>query len=171
MAVGGEVGLATTEPEGSETAPAFPAEFPKGDQQYMAGVTVTLVSDTWLKKANSWTCAEDPDVDGLYSGAKRQMVCRPRGRAEVDMDVSIEYDEENKVKVVQARCRLGTDDPVCTSLFSTMAHTLLSSKGDVAEEAAKWARENAGSENVTTIGGIRFEANLEPNGLRATPGV
>ncbi|REF37850.1 hypothetical protein [Thermasporomyces composti] len=170
-AVGGQVGLTVTEPEGSKTPHPVPAAFPRGDQQYLRGVTVTLVSDSWLVKANSWTCADDPDVDGLYSGAKRKMVCWPRGDAEDDMDVAIEYDEENKVKVVRARCRLGTDNPVCTSLFASMAHTLLSSQKDVASEGETWAKENAGSEEITTIGGIRFAFNLEPNGLEATPGV
>lgn len=166
---GGVVGLVTTAPAGSATAPPFTERFPTGERQYLPGVTVALIADDWLTKTQGWNCVQDAKARDLFSRAKQRMECRPRGDAESEMFVSIEYDADDKVKVVSAACHAGTRSPLCRDLFAELAGTLLNSQPEFREQAEQWARRNTASEKATTIGGVRLETNLDPNGLRATP--
>lgn len=169
--IGGVTGLVTVEPKGDDVVPAFTEKFPTAEQQYLPKVTLAAIADRWLKKANSWKCeksAEPPDH--LYSEAKNLMTCTPPGeRGYSDMHVDIEYDGEDKIKVVQAKCHLGTYNEVCRSLLSTMADALFAPQPKYRKKAEAWAKQNAGSERVTTIGGIRLETGLSPLELTAMP--
>ncbi|MCW6004779.1 hypothetical protein K1W54_09295 [Micromonospora sp. CPCC 205371] len=73
--------------------------------------------------------------------------------------------------MVDGTCHAGLESKACKSFFAALADTVLSPQGRLREQAAKWAEGNAGTERATTIGGIRLEANLNPNGMQATPGV
>lgn len=169
--VGGVTGLVTTEPPGSDTPPVFASKFPNGARQYLPKVTLAAVVDDWLKKANAWKCA-DESAEDLFSGATKAMECHPPDD-DGDMYVNIEYDAPDKVRVVRSTCRLGLKSKACTTLSSTLADAVLAPHGDeLRAQAAKWATENAASERVTTIGGIRLEADLDaPAGMSATPGL
>jgi len=168
--IGWATGLATTEPPGIDTPPPLPAEFPAAEMQYLRGVTVALIADDWLKKANGWNCEKPEPGVNRFNPTKFMMDCRPRGDAELDMRVSIEYDADDKVKLVNAKCNLGVNNETCTSLFASMAHTVLTPQGEeLQQQAEKWATENASTERSTVIGGVRLEANLDPNGMEATP--
>ncbi|GAB3138918.1 hypothetical protein [Microbispora hainanensis] len=168
--VGAAAGLGSASPKGSARPPAFSADFPGGDRRYLPGVTVAMISDDWLKKSNKWKCAKKPDKDETSSGAAHRVECEPpddRG----DMSVYIEYDKEDSVRQVAATCWLGLHTVACTSLFSTMADTLLIPRKSLRKQAAGWAKKNADSERSTTIGGVRLEFDLSPHGMTATPGI
>lgn len=168
--IGGVVGLTTTKPKGENVVPAFAEKFPDADAQYLPGVTLSMIVDDWMKTANKWKCTKDPNVEDLYSRAKAQIKCEPpddRG----DMYVDIEYDADDKIKVVEASCWLGVHTKACKSLAATMADAVLAAQPKLRKKAQKWAEQNAGSERATTIGGIRFEGNLDPNGMQALPAI
>ncbi|GAA3729481.1 hypothetical protein GCM10022225_08710 [Plantactinospora mayteni] len=168
--VGGVAGMVTTEPPGNESAPGFAAEFPTGDRQYMTGVTLAAVVEDWMKKSNSWVCSDttSPETSGKSGKA---MECLPADD-DREMYVTIEYDADDKIKLVAGRCRVGLKSTPCTTLAASLADVVLSPQGDqLRKQAEKWATENADSERVTTIGGIRLEASLDPHGMTATPGV
>jgi len=169
-AVGGGAGFFTTEPEGSETAQPFPDNFPHGDQQYLRGVTVKLVVDEWLKKANDWECEsrEPREINGRNADV---MWCNPPGDASSDMHVTIVYEADDKVREVDATCWEGVGAKPCEALFSTMADTVFVPQESLRGKAADWAAKNGGTERFTVIGDIRLEANLDPNGMRAIPAV
>lgn len=168
--LGGVTGLVTTEVPGSTTPPAFAADFPGGDQQYLPSVTLSMIVDDWMKKANSWKCTQEAGDPDAWSRAKRRTTCEPPdGRG--DMYVDIEYDSPDKVKVVEATCRLGNYTRACTTLFSTMADAVFIGRPKLRKSVAAWAKKNADSERHTIIGGVRLQANLEPHGLRITPEV
>lgn len=167
--IGWTVGTTTTEPPGSDTPPELAAEFPSGDRQYLPGVTLDLVVDDWLKKANSWQCTDEPADPDNYLGVKRVTECSPD--EDRDMLVRIEYDAEDKIKLVESTCRLGLKTTACTTLAAALAHTVLSPQGNkLRDQAEKWARENVDSERATVIGGVRLQANLQPqHEMTATP--
>ncbi|MEQ4306228.1 hypothetical protein ABNF97_33410 [Plantactinospora sp. B6F1] len=168
--IGGVTGMVTTEPPGNDSAPPFAAEFPTGERRYMTGVTLALVVEDWLKKANSWVCTDKPDAEP-FSRATKALECTPPGD-EGDMRVTVEYDADDKVRVVTSTCRLGLKTKACTTLAATLADTVLTPQGDqLRKQASEWATKNADSERVTTIGGIRLEASLSPHGMTASPGV
>lgn len=167
--IGGVVGLLTTEVPGSPKPPAFAADFPGEEHQYLPDLTLAMVVDDWMKKSNSWRCEKEPADPNLWSRAKQVMECEPPDDDDRDMYVHIEYDTDDRIRVLDATCRLGTYHDVCRSLFGTMADIALSPQGELREKAESWARKNAGSEKATIMGGVRLQANLEPNGLRITP--
>ncbi|MEO3796073.1 hypothetical protein ABGB14_38250 [Nonomuraea sp. B10E15] len=166
--LGGAVGLLTTEVRASTAAPAFADDFPDVGDQYLPGVTLTLIVDEWMKKANSWTCANRPGNPDTWSMAKQHMRCQPKGddgRRYVD----IEYDAADRIRVVRATCHLGTYEDACTTVFATMADAALVPQPKLRERARSWAQKNAASERATIIGGLRLQASLSPHALRITP--
>ncbi|MEO3924200.1 hypothetical protein ABGB07_10120 [Micromonosporaceae bacterium B7E4] len=169
--VGGIAGMVTTEPPGNDSAPQFAAEFPTAERQYMTGVTLAVVAEDWMKKSNSWVCT-DATTPETSERSRKTMECRPPDDDEREMYVTIEYDADDKIKLVGGRCRAGLKSKPCTTLAASLADAVLSPQGDqLRGQAEKWATENADSERVTTIGGIRLEASLDPHGMTATPGV
>lgn len=165
------VGLSTTEVPGSTAAPPFPKGFPTGEHRYLPGVTVSMVADDWLKKANSWKCSDEAADPDIWSRAKRVMRCDPPDDG-LYMSVRIEYDTEKQVRVVDARCNAGTYTQACKSLFTSMADTVFHSREKLRKKAVDWAKKNAASERGTVIGGVRMQARLSPsNSLRVTPEV
>ncbi|MDQ7908251.1 hypothetical protein RB614_27365 [Phytohabitans sp. ZYX-F-186] len=169
---GGIGGAASTEPPDSDTPPALAAEFPSGERQYMTGVTLDVVVEDWMKKSNSWTCAEkDADPDG-YVQVKKMTECGLPDDEDRDTFVTVGYDAADKIKMVEATCRVGLKTNACTTLASTLADAVLSPQGDeLRGQAGKWAKENVDSERATTIGGIRLTASLDPHRMTATPAV
>ncbi|WP_143737118.1 hypothetical protein [Microbispora sp. GKU 823] len=168
--IGAAVGLGTTSPKGGTTPPAFSAGFPGGDRRYLPGVTVAMIAEDWLKKANKWRCVKDRDAKKVSSGAAQRIECEPpddRG----DMSVDIEYDKEDKIREVEATCWLGLHTTACTSLFSSMADTVMIPQKSLRKKAADWAAKNADSERATSIGGIHLEGDLSPHGMRITPAI
>lgn len=164
-------GLSTTDVPGSTAAPPFPKGFPTGDNQYLPGVTVSVVADDWLKKANSWKCSDEAADPDIWSRAKRVMECEPPDDR-LYMRVRIEYDSDKKVRVVDAKCDVGTYTQACRSLFTSMADTVFHSREKLRKQAVNWAKKNAASERGTVIGGIRIQVELSPsNALRVTPEV
>ncbi|MEO3805959.1 hypothetical protein [Nonomuraea sp. B1E8] len=166
--LGGAVGMLTTEVRGSTAAPAFTDDFPDVGDQYLPGVTLSLIVEDWMKKANSWTCARKPGNPDTWSRAKQHMRCQPPGddgRRYVD----IEYDAADKIRVVKATCHLGTYEDACTTVFATMADAALVPQPKLRKRARSWAEKNAASERATIIGGLRLQASLSPHALRITP--
>lgn len=167
--IGWTVGTTTTEPPGNDTPPELAAEFPSGDRQCLPGVTLDLVVDDWLKKANSWQCTDEPADPDNYLGVKRVTECSPDEDRE--MLVRVEYDAEDKIKLVESTCRRSLKTTACTTLAAALAQTVLSPQGKkLRDQAEKWARENADSERGTVIGGVRLQANLQSgHEMAATP--
>lgn len=168
--LGGGTGWLTGKPDGSETVPPFAEDFPRGEQQYMQGVTVSLVADDWLIKSNKWEC-EDRSEEDTDLGRVDYKTCRPPGDASSDMSVTIHSQGEDKVREVDATCWEGVGSKACKSLFSTLADTVFIPQDNLRKQASDWAAKNSGTERFTTIGHIRLEANLEPNGMRAIPAI
>lgn len=167
--IGWIVGVTTTEPPGIEDPPEFAAEFPTSDIVYLPGVTIALVVDEWLKDANNWKCEPPKEGEELFSGAAKAIDCEPPDD-DVFASVHIEFDADDKVRLVRSRCSEGLNSNVCITLASSLAHTVLTPQGEAARnEAEKWAKENAASERVTVISGVRLEAGLDPQVMEATP--
>lgn len=96
------------------------------------------------------------------------MECHPTDGGRYDLYVEIEYDDETKIRQVKATCTFDPGANACKSLFATFAHTLLVEQPDLQEQGEQWAGDNADTDNVTTIGGIRFDISLSPHRIRAT---
>ncbi len=168
-AVGAGAGLLTSEPDGSATVPPFPAAFPHGDQQFLAGVTVPLVVDDWLKHTNKWTC-EAMDQREIDDRRADVQMCRPP-RDGGDLHVIIVYEAADKVREIEATCWEDIGAKACKVLFSTMADTVFVPQRGLREQASEWSVDNEGAERSTVIGEIRLETRLDPNALRITPAV
>ncbi|WP_157549315.1 hypothetical protein [Nonomuraea candida] len=166
--LGGGAGLLTAEPRGGTAPLAFGDGFPDTGDQYLPGVTLSLIVDEWMKKANSYTCASKPGEPDTWSRAKRWMRCLPPG-GDDNRYVEIEYDAADQIRVLKATCRLGTREDACTTLFATMADAALVPQPELRKRAMDWAGKNAASERGTVIGGVRLQAALSPHSMRITP--
>jgi hypothetical protein len=170
--VGGVAGATSTEPPGSDTPPQLAAEFPTGERQYMTEVTLDVVVEDWMKKVNSWKCSEKDGDPDAYVQTKKVTECSSPDDEDRDMFVTVGYDAPDKIKVVEATCRVGLKTNVCTTLASALADAVLSPQGNqLRDQAAKWATANVDSERATTVGGIRLTASLQPHRMTATPAV
>ncbi|MEV4475893.1 hypothetical protein [Nonomuraea sp. NPDC049504] len=168
IVLGGGAGWLTTEPRAGTAALTFADDFPDVDDQYLPGVTLTLIVDEWMKKANSYTCTNKPGDPDTWSKAKQWMRCLPPDGQE-NRYVDIEYDAARRIRVLKATCHLGTRAEACTTLFATMADTALVPQPELRKRAMDWATKNAAGDRGTIIGGIRLQADLSPHSLRLTP--
>jgi hypothetical protein len=166
---GGIAGAVSTEPPGIDAPPEFAAEFPTAEKQYLTGVTLDLVVENWMKKVNSFTCAEkDGDAEGRIP-SKKVMECRPPDEDDKDY-VTVAYDAADKIKSVTTYCGAGLKTISCRTLAGSMADAVLKPQGrQLRDQAWKWAEQNVDSERGTIIGGIRLTASLQPHSMTATP--
>jgi hypothetical protein len=167
---GGIAGLGSTEPPGNDTPPQLAAEFPTSERQYLPGVTLDLVIEDWMKKANSFKCSEKDGDSDAYLEAKKVAECSAPDDEDREIVVTVMYDAADKVKLVEASCRVGLKTEACTTTAGSLADTVLSPQGkQLRDQAAKWAEQNVDSERATTVGGIRLTASLDPHRMTATP--
>ncbi|MGW0435152.1 hypothetical protein ACWDV4_21760 [Micromonospora sp. NPDC003197] len=167
--VGGVTGTLTTGPEGPSALPSTDASFPTVERRYLPGVKVSTVTEEWLKKANSYTCTPPDSGRRTISEAAKQLQCEPPGNLKYAMSVGIEFGDEAQVRYVRADCWLKPGSKVCVSLFATFADALMYGNTELRKQAYEWAEKNAETDNVTTIGGIRFTVRLEPRSIVAEP--
>jgi hypothetical protein len=166
-AVGAGVATATTHRHGPAEPPPLAADFPDASKQYLPGVTVSMISQEWLVKANKWTCG--PSENKPPAGAKKQMECTAPGDQKNDVYVDIAYDAEDKVRLATAWCHYKPGANACKTLFGAFADAVLIPQQELRQQGYDWASENADSDESTVIGGIRFEASLSPHTIDAMP--
>lgn len=164
--IGGAVGLATTEPNGPSAPPSMAAQFPNTAHHYLPGVKASDITDKWLKEANKWTCAPS---DFPLKRTKEQVDCEPTDSLKNYVYVTVDFDDDDHVTSVRAKCRLKPGANACQSLFGTMADALFLNQPDFRQEAHDWARENADTDNAKAFGGILLQVSLEPHEMIATP--
>lgn len=167
-AVGALAGTVTGTPPGSSEPPPMPENFPEGDNRYLPGVTVTLIAKQWLERANSWTCAAEPDPD-LERG-KYETRCEAPG-ADISVYAVINHDDDAKVTGIWVACRYRTGSRMCRSLFEKFADALLQSQRELIKPATEWAKKNVDRDSAAVFGGIRMEISLSPHEMQATPWV
>ncbi|MGW4502222.1 hypothetical protein ACWENR_26890 [Micromonospora sp. NPDC004336] len=166
---GGVAGTLSADPAGPTAPPSMDADFPSADRRYLPGVRVATIADGWLRKSNSYTCAPADRPARTVSEAAQRLECTAPGALKWDLTVDIEFDGETQVRYVRADCALKRGAKVCGSLFATMADALLSQDAELRRQAYEWAAKNAETDEVTTIGGIRFSVRLEPRSITAEP--
>jgi hypothetical protein len=165
--LGAGIAAATTHRHGPAGPPPLAADFPNASRQYLPGVTVSMISQDWLVKANKWTCG--PADNKPAAGAKKEMECAAPGDQKYDLYVDIAYDAEDKVRLVTAWCNYGPGAHACETLFGTFADAVLIPQKELRKQGYDWASKNADSDESTTIGGVRFEASLSPHNMDAMP--
>jgi hypothetical protein len=155
--------MAGSGPKGPTGAPTFDAHFPHGTQRYMRGVTVSAIVKDWLAQ-KEWTCEYHPRTS---SRSSRRAECKPPGDTGSDLEVSISFDSERRVREVDLMCAYGPGNPTCKKLFTELAGNLLA--GDQSKKAAAWAGANVDNDATTVIGNLRLVATLSPHTLDCTP--
>ena len=86
------------------------------------------------------------------------------------MYVTVDFDDDDHVTSVRAKCRLKPGANACQSLFGTMADALfLETSRTSVRRRTRWARENADTDNAKAFGGILLQVSLEPHEMIATP--
>jgi hypothetical protein len=166
---GGVAATSTTDPVGPTAPPSADADFPSTERRYLPGVKAATVVREWMTKTNSYACDPPEKPTRTVSEAAQLQQCTAPGNLRGDLTVSVEFDDETRVRYVRADCAFKPGAKVCVSLFATMADALLSGNPELRQQAYDWAEKNAESDNVTTIGGIRFTVDLQPRSLTAEP--
>jgi hypothetical protein len=157
--------IAGTGPKGPTETPAIDAHFPHASQRYMRGVTVSSVAEDWLAQ-KEWTC----EVRSRFnSRSPRRAECSPRGDTASDLEVTITYDSEKRVREVDLMCAYGPGNPTCRDLFTELAGTLLARDEKLRKQAVQWTGENVDNDASTVIGAVRLVATLAPHTLDCTP--
>ena len=164
---GSVAGNSGTEPTGPANPPPFTLDFPDVGKQYLPDLTVSMVAKDWLEKQNAYKCAPNTD-NKPGSGAKQMLDCEP-GDADLDVWVSIEYDDEAKVREVNAHCNYKPGTPYCKSLFENLADVVHAKNASLRQQSLDWAGKNVDSDSTTVIGGVYFEIHLSPHSITATP--
>lgn len=148
-----------------------PAEFPAADQDYLPEVVASAIEE-WIS-ANDYECEVLTETDfadrGSPSGAEHWLSCRaPSDHGALTAQVSVEYDDDTRVKVVTARCERGplTHQDYCPSVFLRTAENVFANQAEFQEEAMRWAEENHRNDAITIIGGIQLRADLGAHDMR-----
>ncbi|MEQ7128112.1 hypothetical protein ABN034_26790 [Actinopolymorpha sp. B11F2] len=126
---------------------------------------MSAIARDWLAQ-KEWTCEFHSRIN---SRSPRRAECSPRGNTASELEVTIAYDSENRVREADLMCAYGPGNPTCKELFTELAGIVLARDERLRRQAVQWAGANVDNDASTVIGELRLVATLSPHTLDCTP--